>query len=106
MTNEIEKVEKDLTLTIRTGTGPIELIGPKAELMKFRDRIKDQKNRNNFLECPPHLLTWAPWLIGVTILPKDVSAIIIQDKDLAPRKAPGLMVPGGGFGQGGPIPIC
>jgi hypothetical protein len=102
---KIETVKKDLTLEIRTGTGPVELVGPRADLIKFRDLIKHETNRNIFLECPPHLLTWAPWLVGVTILPKDISVIVLKDKDLAPRRASGVMVPNTGFGPG-PVAIC
>lgn len=97
---KIEKIKKDYTMTIRTVTGPIELVGQKHELMKFRDILKDQKNRHVFLECPPWLLTWAPWLIGISVKPIDITAIIIQDKEIAPKMSNAIAVPGRGFGRG------
>lgn len=91
---EILKVESDMTMTIRTSSGPVELLGQKSELMKFRDQLKDKENRHKFLECPPHLLTWAPWLVGVSILPADVGVIVIQIPSLVPQKK-GLYLPSG-----------
>ena len=91
---EILKVESDMTMMIRTSSGPVELLGPKSELMKFRDQLKDKDNRHKFLECPPHLLTWAPWLVGVSILPADVGVIVIQITSMVTQKK-GLYLPSG-----------
>lgn len=91
---KIHEVKEDLIMLVRTSTGPVELLGPKADLMKFRDQLKDKENRHKFLECPPHLLTWAPWLVGVSILPADVGMIVIQIPSLTPKQKPGLFLPG------------
>lgn len=101
--NKIEKVQEDMCMVIRTSTGPVELVGPKSDLMKFRDQLKDKDNRHKFLECPPHLLSWARWLEGVSILPANVGAIVIKIPSLAPRQNTGLLLPGqGGMGRGKP----
>lgn len=92
---EIEVPETDRLMIIRTTTGPVELIGPKRDLMKFRDQLKDKDNRHTFIECPPHLLTWAPWLEGISVLPTTISVIVIQNKELSPKRKPGVLVPAG-----------
>jgi len=100
---KIETVEKDYVLVIRTSTGPIELVGQKHELMKFLDQLEDPKNRQKFLRCPQHLLTWAPWLEVVAVRPADVGAIVIKDQSKAPQRNQGILAPVG-VRSGGPIP--
>ena len=91
---KIEKVETDRMMLLRIISGSVQLIGPKHELMKFKKQLEDQKNRHIHIECPPHLLTWAPWLDNVSVIPAEIQVIIIQDPDKAPRK-PGLALPAG-----------
>lgn len=99
--NEIETVKSDRMMLIRLASGPVQLIGPKYELMKFKKQLDDPKNRHIRIECPSHLLTWAPWLEIVSVMPAEIDVIIIQDPDKAPRKT-GLALPAGPMPLGRP----
>lgn len=83
---KIEKLETERLMTIFTKSGNVQLMGPIADLMKFKKQLKDKENRHTFLECPPHLFTYNSGLETVTILPADAGIIIIADPAKAPRK--------------------
>lgn len=83
---EIERVKSDRLMTVFTKSGNVQLLGPAADLMKFKKQLKDKENRHTFLECPPHLLTHNPALESVAILPAQMGIIIIADPTKAPQK--------------------
>jgi hypothetical protein len=100
----IEIAKSDRLMTIFTAGTSTQLVGLKADLVKFKKQIKDKENRHTFLEVPTHLFKQTAPYEEVTIKPADVNLIIIADPSKAPPAGPGILAPapfsGGPIGRG------
>ena len=95
---KIHEPESDRLMSIFTKSGKVQLVGPKADLMKFKKQVTAKENRHTFLECPPHLFTHNPVLEAVTVLPAETGIIIIADPTKNTKlalPAKGLFIPPG-----------
>lgn len=106
-TNKIEAVKPDLRMTIATLNGPILLIGPEQDLMKFKAQLEEKENRQKFIVCPKHLMTTEPWIKDCSVRPAQITMIVIVNPNELPKKQ-NLLVPAGGVpGIGrGPMARC